>query len=161
LGYYFKTTPFVVGRSSSSGDGLNAGKTVSVAEAGLNKQIPPDAAVRIVVKDVDWLFGVNGKRKYMAMTNHVAYAYSVAQSETGKASSSTDAYAGLKEFVPCVQHEMWFELIVNGYVFRGPGTTYIEPIDGAVPRTLDKFPTAIKERIDTALAEARKRAGGG
>ncbi len=161
LGYYFKTTQFIVGRLSSGIDVSNAGKTMSVAEAGLNKQIPPDAGVRIVVEDVDWLFGVNKERRYATMTPYVRYAFSVAQSEAGKGSAGTDAYAGLKEFVPCVQHEMWFELSVNGYVFRGPGIIYIEPVDGVVPRTIDKFPTPHKDRMDTALAEARKRAGGG
>ena len=158
---YFKNRRFVVGDLLDSGDGSAGVRKLSAIDAGLDKQIPPDTGVRIVVKDVDWLFGVNSERKYVTMSSYGQYAYSVAQSEAGKGSASTDAYTGQKEFVPCVQHEMWFELIVNGFVFRGPGITYVEPVDGVVPRTIDKFPAPHKDRMESALEEARKRAKGG
>jgi hypothetical protein len=107
------------------------------------------------------LVGINREREYMTWTTPAAQAYSVAQNEAGKNSASSDAFAALKEFVPCVSRDLRFEIEVDGFVFRGPGVSYNEVVDGVEPRTMDKLPPHFRELYNKALTEARRKAGGG
>ena len=144
-----------------SDDAVSAAKKLTSVQAGLDKAIPPHALVRIVSDDSDSLVGVNREREYLTWTTPAALAYSVAQNEAGKNSVSSDAFAALKEFVPCVSRDLRFEVEVDGFIFRGPGTSYSEVTEGVEPRSLDKLPQHFRELYGKALAEARRKIGGG